>query len=84
MQFTTHAAKTQFSRLLAMVQKGEEVVITTGRDKKPVAKLISVQPKQGILLGAMRTIIGSPSPDEEVMWSLHSDEEWESIENRPL
>ena len=39
-----HQAKTQLSRLLVQVEKGEEVVIA--RNGKPVARLIYVQ-KQG-------------------------------------
>ncbi len=37
----THEAKTQLSRLLAMVERGEEVVIA--RNGKPVAKLVAVE-----------------------------------------
>jgi prevent-host-death family protein len=36
-----HAAKTHFSKLLARVEKGEEIVIA--RDGKPVAKLVPVE-----------------------------------------
>ena len=35
----THEAKTQLSRLLALVEKGEEIVIA--RNGKPIAKLVS-------------------------------------------
>lgn len=36
-----HEAKTQFSKLVARVEAGEEVVIA--RDGKPVARLVAVQ-----------------------------------------
>jgi prevent-host-death family protein len=39
-QYNVHEAKTQLSRLLDRVEKGEEVVIA--RDGKPVAKLVAV------------------------------------------
>jgi prevent-host-death family protein len=40
----THEAKTQLSRLLALVEKGEEVVIA--RNGKPIAKLVAVEEPQ--------------------------------------
>lgn len=40
-----HAAKTHFSKLLARVEKGEEVVVA--RAGKPVAKLVPIQPAKG-------------------------------------
>jgi prevent-host-death family protein len=39
-----HEAKTQLSRLLERVERGEEIVI--GRAGKPVAKLVPYQPKR--------------------------------------
>jgi len=40
MEFNVHEAKTHFSKLLAKVEAGEEVVIA--RAGKPVAKLVPV------------------------------------------
>lgn len=42
MPYTVHQAKTQFSRLLKEVEAGKEVIVTRG--KKPVAKLVPVEP----------------------------------------
>ena len=39
---TIHKAKTNLSRLIADVCKGEEIIIARG--KKPVAKLVPVEP----------------------------------------
>lgn len=39
---TTHEAKTHLSRLLAAVEKGEEILIARG--KKVVARLLPAQP----------------------------------------
>lgn len=36
-------AKTNLSRLIRLAQQGEELIITTGRERKPVAKLIAVE-----------------------------------------
>jgi prevent-host-death family protein len=41
----THDAKTQLSKLLARVERGEEIVI--GRAGKPIAKLVPVRPTTG-------------------------------------
>jgi len=40
---TVHYAKTHLSKLLAQVEKGEEVIIARG--DKPVARLVPVKPK---------------------------------------
>ena len=54
---TTHEAKTHLSRYLAAVENGEEFLIARG--KKPVARLVPVEPavrgarpKVGDILGA--------------------------------
>ncbi len=41
---TVTEAKTQLSKLIAMVEAGEEVVI--GRNGKPIAKLVPYEPKR--------------------------------------
>ena len=45
MQVTIHEAKTQLSRLIAAVERGEEVIIA--RRDKPVARLSVVEPYSG-------------------------------------
>lgn len=42
---TIHKAKTQLSRLIEKVCRGEEIIIARG--KKPVAKLVALEPKSG-------------------------------------
>ena len=49
---SVHAAKTQFSKLLDLVEDGEEVVIQ--RHGRPVAQLVPVRRRRGSALGAMR------------------------------
>jgi prevent-host-death family protein len=39
---TMHEAKTNLSALVERAQKGEEVIITSGRDRKPVARVVAV------------------------------------------
>ncbi|MCG6926191.1 MAG: type II toxin-antitoxin system Phd/YefM family antitoxin [Acidobacteria bacterium] len=43
-QVNVHEAKTHFSKLLARVAAGEEIVIAKGG--KPVARLVPMEPKQ--------------------------------------
>jgi prevent-host-death family protein len=52
MQVSVHQAKTQLSRLLDLVEDGEEVVIN--RHGRPVAQLAPVRKSTGSTLGAMR------------------------------
>ncbi len=70
---TIHKAKTNLSRLIEEVCKGEEIVIARG--KKPVAKLVPVEPvpsrKPGRLKGQFK--LGpeffEPLPPEELdLW----------------
>ena len=52
MDVSVHAAKTQLSKLLDLVEDGEEVVIK--RHGKAVARLVPVQKSRRSALGAMR------------------------------
>jgi antitoxin (DNA-binding transcriptional repressor) of toxin-antitoxin stability system len=50
---TIFEAKTNLSELLKKAQAGETVIITSGRDKKPIAKLEAIQPVSIQRLGGM-------------------------------
>jgi prevent-host-death family protein len=52
MNVSVHGAKTQLSKLLDLVEDGEQVVIE--RHGRPVARLIPVRQRRGSVLGAMR------------------------------
>jgi antitoxin (DNA-binding transcriptional repressor) of toxin-antitoxin stability system len=52
---TIYETKTNLSGLLKKVQGGETVIITSGRNKTPVAKLEAIQPVVKKRLGAMET-----------------------------
>lgn len=66
-------AKTRLSELVKRAHKGEEILITSGRDRKPVARIVPVSSdpgkrRIGFLKG--RISIGSeffqPLPEEEL------------------
>jgi prevent-host-death family protein len=69
-------AKTNLSTLLKETQKGEVVVITSGRSKTPVARLEAIQPVAKKRLGALETpgfVLSEhffePLPEEELrLW----------------
>lgn len=71
---TIHEAKTHLSRLIAAVERGEEVVIT--RRDKPVARLLAEKPAKpcrslGFLAGTVPVevialLTGNPILDEEI------------------
>jgi prevent-host-death family protein len=48
-------AKTKLSSLLKEAEKGEVVIITSGRTKTPVARLEAIQPVTKKRLGALET-----------------------------
>ena len=52
---TLYEAKTNLSELVKKVQKGETVVITSGRGKTPVAKLEAIHPMAKKRLGFLET-----------------------------
>ena len=69
MDINVYAAKTQLSRLLEQVERGEEIVIT--RHGKPVAKLVPIESRRAPRkLGALRGKIrigkdfDAPLPDD--------------------
>ena len=68
-----HQAKTQLSRLLALVEQGETVIIA--RHGKPVAKLVML-PSQGLPLGVARQEPLVPSGDD--WWKPMTDEDSEA------
>lgn len=71
-----HEAKTHLSRLLAAVERGEEVVIL--RDRTPVARLVAfAEPRPHPVFGDLRGQISAPAEafapmtDEELAeWGL--------------
>lgn len=74
---TIFEAKTNLSELVRKALKGEIVVITSGRDKTPVARLEAIQPVGKKRLGALETpgfiltdAFFEPLPDEELrLWN---------------
>ncbi|MBA4748837.1 MAG: type II toxin-antitoxin system Phd/YefM family antitoxin [Sphingopyxis sp.] len=75
-QVNVHEAKTNLSKLLALVEAGEEVIIARG--KEPVARLVPMEkPKKRKLLGAFKgqfelsDAFFEPLPDDELAaWGL--------------
>jgi prevent-host-death family protein len=69
-------AKTNLSNLLKETQKGEVVIITSGRSKTPVARLEAIRPEAKKRLGALETpgfVLSEqffePLPEEELrLW----------------
>ena len=73
---TIFEAKTNLSELVKKAQKGETVVITSGRDKTPVARIEAIHPKRPQRLGILKNSgikigneIFDPLPEEELrLW----------------
>ena len=79
---TIFEAKTNLSKLVKLAQRGETVLITSGRDKTPVAKLEGVQPVKKQRLGILETpgfVLGpgffEPLDDDELGL-------WEGLESK--
>lgn len=73
---TIFEAKTNLSDLLKQVQQGETVIITSGRDKIPIARLVAIEPTRPQRLGILETPgfklpndFFEPLPEEELrLW----------------
>jgi prevent-host-death family protein len=52
---TIFEAKTRLSELLKKAQSGESIVITSGREKTPVARLEAIEPAKKKRLGVLAT-----------------------------
>ncbi len=82
MEYSVHQAKTQFSKILAAVAQGEEVIITSGRARKRVAKVSRVEEPKRSPLGFAKDILPTPLgaeffeplPEEELrLWNGEGD-----------
>jgi prevent-host-death family protein len=73
---TIFEAKTRLSNLVKRAQQGEEVIITSGRERTPVARLEAIKPVGKKRLGALETpgfVLSEkffePLPEEELrLW----------------
>ncbi len=74
---TIFEAKTNLSELVKKAQMGEEVVITSGREKKPVARIVPTEPVKLQRLGFLEhlglhipdSFLFDPLPEEELrLW----------------
>lgn len=75
---TMHEAKTNLSALVKRAQSGEEVVITSGRTKEPVAKIIPIEKakRKGRAPGSFKGVFkiasdfDAPLPEDEArLWA---------------
>ncbi|SFE69534.1 type II toxin-antitoxin system Phd/YefM family antitoxin [Roseivivax sediminis] len=76
MQASVHEAKTNLSRLLEAVERGERVIIT--RNGVPAAELIPAQPRR-VRIGSLGDVVGPP-PDT-FLAPMSEDElaDWETV-----
>lgn len=70
---TMFEAKTSLSRLVKLAQEGQAVTITSGRERRPVARLEAIVPVAKKRLGArarsgfqLGEAFFAPLPDEEL------------------
>jgi prevent-host-death family protein len=76
MVFSVHEAKTQFSKLLDLADKGEEIVIT--RHGKTIAKLIKATDKpRKLQLGAMKGEFTYKEGWDKPLTDAEADAFWE-------
>ena len=64
MEYSVHEAKTHLSKILARVAQGEEVVITSGKARKRIAKISRVEEPKRPLMGFAKDLLPDPLPPE--------------------
>jgi prevent-host-death family protein len=74
MDLSVHQAETQLSRMLDLVEEGEEVVIH--RHGKPVARLVAVTPIAAAPFGAMRGEFELPEDWDRALSPAEADAFW--------
>ena len=74
MTATIFEAKTNLSDLIKRAQAGEKVVITSGRDRTPVAELTSISPAKPQRIGFLKHLNLPPIPDSVWFDPLPEDE----------
>jgi prevent-host-death family protein len=81
-QVSMFEAKTNLSRLVERARQGEEVIITSGRNHTPVARIVAIEPEaaKGRRLGLFAGVfeVGpeffEPLPEEELrLWNGEGD-----------
>ena len=77
MRATILEAKTHLSALLRKAQAGEQVILTMGREKTPVAELVAIKPSTKRPMGMWRmpgvepspdSVFTEPMPEEDLRW----------------
>jgi len=75
-QATMFEAKTQLSDLVRRAQLGEEVILTNGREKVPVAKIVALRPLTKRPFGAFAqpgpeipADLGALSQEDLALWN---------------
>ena len=78
---TIFEAKTNLSELIKKAQAGEKVVITSGREKTPVAELTAIAVQKPRRLGFLAHLNLPPMPDS--VWFDPLPDEWTGEVNMP-
>lgn len=81
---TMFEAKSKLSELVKKARAGEEVILTSGREKKPVIKLVPIEPVKKKRLGFMEIpgfelgdAFWEPLPEEELrVWNGEGEDEF--------
>ena len=74
MNVSVHGAKTQLSKLLDLVEDGEQIVIE--RHGRPVAQLVPVRRRRASALGAMRGQFAMADGWERALSDEEADAFW--------
>ena len=80
MNATIFEAKAKFSELVKRAQAGEEVIITSGREKTPVVEIRAIHPPKTQRIGFLKGVVPS-TPDSFFFDPV--PETWTGLVNDP-
>jgi len=85
MEATMHEAKTNLSKLVARARAGEEVILTSGKNRAPIARIVPVAPEAPTLkerpIGLFAAEMG---PASDYDWSEPMSEEELALWEAPI
>ena len=86
MKATMHEAKTNLSKLVARARAGEEVILTHGRTRAPMARIVAIEPDQlhELKERPIGLFASEMGPDSGFDWSEPMSEEELALWEAPI
>jgi prevent-host-death family protein len=86
MEATMHEAKTNLSKLVARARAGEEVILTHGKSRAPLARIVAIEPVEKPVMTErpIGLFAAEMGPDSGYDWSEPMSEEELALWEAPI